>query len=147
MYILLYIVMEKINKYYCNSCNKKYKSYKTFWYHNKTQHQIINDNDILDYTSEIREKPENTLDQPGKNLNLTENDIVGIKEKKYICEYCNKKFTRIDNMHVHQSSSCKKKEAIIKENEMLKEALSEIASLKELLFLWGLKIIDFQSYP
>jgi hypothetical protein len=118
--------MENIHKYYCNSCNKQYKSYKTFWYHNKTQHKIINDDDIITDPPEILKIPENTLNIPDENLILTENDILDIKKKKYICEYCNKKFTRIDNMHFHQSSSCKKKEAIIKENEEIKLKLTKL---------------------
>ncbi len=123
--------METTNKYYCNRCNKKYKSYKTLWYHNKTHHKIIDD-DELDTNLNI---PENTLISPENDLILTDNNIGSNNKKKISCEYCNKKFTRIDNMHVHQSTSCTKKQIIIKENEELKLALSEIAELKKLLLV------------
>lgn len=130
--------MENNKSYYCNSCQKTYKSYKTFWYHNKTHHKIIQDTDI----STNLKTPENNLKIPDftsyipeNTLKISDDNIVDSNKKIYICEYCNKKFTRIDNMHFHQSNSCKKKELIIKENETLKLALSEIAELKKLLLV------------
>jgi hypothetical protein len=131
--------MENIKKHYCESCNKTYKTYKTFWYHNKTQHKIINDNDIDDNPPKNLEIPEINLDQPVKNLKIPENDLGDSNKIQYSCEFCNKKFTRIDNMHVHQSNSCKKKLIIIKENEELKIKLSNIdlqlEELKKLLLV------------
>ncbi len=131
--------MENINKYYCNSCNKKYKSYKTFWYHNKTQHQIINDTDMIDTNLENLKNPPISSKNPPNSSNLLQNnknddnnldDNIELK-----CEYCNKKFSRIDNLKRHENDRCKKKEAIIKESEMLKKALSEIEELKKILLV------------
>jgi hypothetical protein len=137
--------MENINSFFCKSCNKIYKSYKTFWYHNKTQHKIINDTDINDKNLNNLKIPENTLYITENNLKIPETKILGNDKKKHICEYCNKKFTRIDNMHVHQSSSCIKKELLIKEKEELKIALSTIEELKSLLLVKMNK--DCKAHP
>jgi|UniRef100_A0A6C0HVT8 uncharacterized Zn-finger protein len=90
--------MENIKQYNCNICNKDYKSYKTFWYHNKTQHKIINDDNI---------------NKPEISLNQLNNDI------KFICEYCNKIFTRKDNLDKHKKNSCKDNTSMSIINEKL----------------------------
>ncbi len=120
--------MEINKKYYCDSCDKYYKTYKTLWFHNKTHHKIIDDDEIIDIPENNLNSPEYNLNFPENNLNSPEYELVCSDKKSFLCEYCNKKFTRIDNMHVHQSNSCKKKELIIKENEELKLKLSNIDS-------------------
>ncbi len=131
--------MKNIKKYYCESCNKTYKTYKTFWYHNKTQHKIINDNDIDDIPPKSSEITPISSILPPKSSDLLQNNINDdnnlYDNLELKCEYCNKKFSRIDNLKRHESDRCKKKALIIKENEKLQLALSEIAELKKLLLV------------
>ncbi len=141
--------MENINKYYCKSCNKQYKSYKTFWYHNKTHHKIINDTNITT-------TPPINSDLPPITSNITPNNskILPVKSTEHAninnilelkCEYCNKIFTRIDNLNRHINNRCKKKELVIKEKDELKIALSTIEELKSLLLVKMNK--DCKAHP
>ena len=131
--------MENNKTHYCDCCNKYYKTYKTLWFHNKTHHKIIDGGKNITLPPNELISPDTHLNFPENNLNSPECDLVCSDKKSVLCEYCNKKFTRIDNMHVHQSNSCKKKEQIIKENEELKLKLSNIDSqvdeLKKMLLV------------
>ena len=140
--------MEINNNYYCNSCNKQYKSYKTLWFHNKTKHKIINDTDIIDEnfitpkSLQITQNNSNNLNSTSiapqfnsKTRNFKLHDKLEIDNSsnnniQLNCMYCNKIFNRIDNLHRHENNSCKKKEQVIKEKKELKE-LKEIEELKE----------------
>jgi hypothetical protein len=131
--------MEMDNKYYCDSCDKKYKSYKTFWYHNKTQHKIINDTENIILPPKPSCLPPKTSNLPPKTSNLLQNNINkndNLDDNLRLeCEYCKKKFSRLDNLKRHDNGRCKKKELIIKENEELKLALSQIDELKRILLV------------
>ena len=135
--------MENIKKYYCESCNKTYKTYKILWYHKKTQHKIINDNDITDISPNSSKNPPISSFLPPISSDLlqtTINDDNNLDDNLELkCEYCNKTFSRIDNLKRHENDRCKKKEAIIKENEELKLKLStidsQLAELKNLLLV------------
>jgi hypothetical protein len=86
--------------YNCLKCNKNYKTYQTLWKHNKLYHKPI----ITDITG-----------------STTENySIENKKVRSYICEYCNKIFTRKNNMNHHKINSCTKnqKDTNIKELEI-----------------------------
>ncbi len=56
---------------------------------------------------------------------------------KYECEYCNKEFTRIDNLKVHIDKRCKQKN-LINENAELKKELeqlkNEISDIKLIIY-------------
>jgi hypothetical protein len=99
---------------------------KTVIYYPK-QHSLKNTENSL-------KNPENILQNHEKSLKNPENHENSLKntEKRHTCIYCQKNFTRKDNMHVHAKVHCKgdKKveieekikiiENLKKENEVLK---------------------------
>jgi hypothetical protein len=104
-----------MNKYYCENCEKYYKSYKSLWEHNKKYHKNTTDIDII----------QNSAD----SLQLTP-DVRQITPKNSIldnfeCSYCNNIYKRKDNLTKHEKK-CKKKNNLIEENIILKEKLSNI---------------------
>ena len=100
-------------KFRCKICEKNYASNSSLWNHNKKYHTDI-----------VTEK---SLTITEKSLTITEKSLT-IPEKLR-CLYCNKLFSRIDNMHVHQNKYCKEKNkqfTLIEENKLLKEQLSNL---------------------
>ena len=66
--------------FFCEICNKKYKTYQTLWKHNKLKHS-----DMI--------------------LNIKQNN----KDCKFSCDRCNKKFRRNANLKYHKQNTCKNK--------------------------------------
>ena len=100
------------NKYTCNICNKSYKSYKSMWFHKKKIHE----------NSKIIPQKTSTLSVNSTNI-TQKNDIITEEDNLLKCEYCNKTYSRTDNLKRHLIK-CKIKEDIIKENEILKKQLN-----------------------
>jgi len=101
------------NKYTCNICNKNYKSYKSVWFHKYKYHE--NSSKKLNSISSL----------PQKSSNITQITSDIIEEEPLKCKYCNKNYSRADNLKRH-INTCKAKENIIKENEELKYKVEEI---------------------
>ena len=106
--------MDKLsNKFYCEICERYYKSYQSLWNHNKKFH-------------------DNKVSKTSNKLQTT--SITPHKPSKNTCEFCSKTFSRVDNMNRHK----KKCELTTKkENELLKEKLlifeEEMVELKQQL--------------
>jgi uncharacterized Zn-finger protein len=75
--IYIYIILICYMEYRCNKCNKKYSSYQSLWIHNKKYHTIVKTANDCIKTSNDCVKTANTF------------------------KYCNKIFTRKNNMNVH----------------------------------------------
>jgi hypothetical protein len=107
--------------FYCNICDKNYKSKKSLYVHNHKYHKKItpNNSNIPQYTSIL---PQNT----SKKIN-----------KMVRCKYCNKKFTRLDNMNRHMKickvKNEKEKCIILKMKKEKNKYKDEIKRLKERL--------------
>ena len=86
-------------EYKCKVCAKDYSSYKSLWNHTKKFHTAKTEKDCI---------------MTVKQQDLTANNI---------CKYCNKKFTRKNNMNVHINKSCKERK---NEINKLKEELAII---------------------
>ena len=86
--------------YKCSICVKDYSSYKSLWNHTKKFHTAKTAKDCI--------------------LTVKQQDLTA---NNNICEYCNKKFTRKNNMNVHINKSCKERK---NEITKLKEELAII---------------------
>jgi len=64
--------------FFCEICNKEYKTYQTLWKHNKIKHT-----DLV--------------------ISIKQNN----KECNFSCNLCNKKFTRNNNLKYHKNNACK----------------------------------------
>ena len=81
--------------FFCEICNKDYKSYQSLWNHNKIKH------------SKLCLKISN-------------------KECKFICDLCNKKFTRNDNLKYHKNNTCKIKNNEINKINILEDKIEQL---------------------
>ena len=81
-------------EYKCEICKKSYSSYQSLWIHNKKYHK----NDT--------------------NKQISENNTIINK-----CEYCNKQFTRKNNLNYHIKNICKEKNKIKNNNEQFNNEL------------------------
>jgi hypothetical protein len=114
--------MDNIYRYHnCKVCNKKYKSYKSLWNHNKSFHinnVTINNNDV----------------SIGNNSITINNTIVDNKVSinTYDCIYSNKNFKSRQNKWEHQKKHCKERiNNIKKDNSELEIKKIELEKLKE----------------
>lgn len=80
-------------EYKCNICNKKYKSYKSLWNHNKKFHTD---------TTMTASCQVNTLVMESKH------NVTDCVKDVLICKYCKKKFTARQNRWSHEKI-CKNK--------------------------------------
>ena len=102
--------MEKVNsKYYCDICDKYYKSVNSLSNHKRKFH---NNN-----------KPNFSQDKPDYQFDISQNGL-------YECRFCNKKYKHIQSRWKHEQK-CKveyndEKEILQKENLELKKELKEI---------------------
>ncbi len=94
-------------EYYCKTCDKQYVSYKSLWNHNKKFHTPQKTSNYY-FTPQKSSKSE--LSKPIENI--TSNNLN--------CKYCNKLCSRLDNLKRHENT-CKNKNDIINENEILKK--------------------------
>jgi hypothetical protein len=99
-------------QYECEICIKKYKSYQTLWKHNKKNHKI-----------KINIIPQNTSTSPQET-----------SKKEYKCKYCEKNYSRNDNLKRHENT-CKHKIILENNKNEIKEIEikfnSEIEKLKD----------------
>lgn len=117
--------MESERSFYCEICEKNYKSIQSLSNHKRKFHpkNIIK-------SSNITQNQEKSLK---KSSNITQNQSENTqKTSKIICEFCNKSYTRKDNLKRHLTK-CKKKdsfELIKKENEIMKKELLKLMNKK-----------------
>ena len=103
-------------EYRCNKCNKKYSSYQSLWIHNKKYHTIV---------------------KTANDCTKTLNDCV---KTANTCKYCNKIFTRKNNMNVHIKKSCKEKQ---NKDRLIQEELDKVKN--ELAIIKKQKIININK--
>ena len=93
-----------LQEFYCNYCDKNYKSYQSLWNHKRKFHSKITQNNSI--------SPQN-------------NSI-------FKCDICDKSYTRIDNLTRHKKSCIVKKDNMLKkENEELRKQLEVKEQLME----------------
>ena len=115
-----------IEGYICKDCTKIYKSKQSLWNHRSKYHNINLANNPP--------KSINNLLSPANNPPKFDNNIL-TNNSKYICQYCNYKFTRSDSLKKHfDRCKVKNKNIITNENEMLKKQIDDLTYMvKQLL--------------
>ena len=105
-------------KYNCNICNYITKRHYDYNKHLKTKKHLINEENYVEENIKIKSShlkiPQNTSFSPHNPSQIP----YHTNKELYECEYCNKEFSRIDNLNRHIEKSCKKKKELDKmENE------------------------------
>ena len=85
--------------YRCNECDKNYKDKTGLWYHNNKYH-LTNNHKIT-----------------SKDFQLTSNDYKLTSKdfhqnNQFKCEFCNKIFSRKNNLNYHIKNKCKLKDKV-----------------------------------
>ena len=83
--------------FFCEICNKEYKTYQTLWKHNKIKHT-----DLV--------------------ISIKQNN----KECNFSCNLCNKKFTRNNNLKYHKNNTCKIKNTEINKINILEDKIEQL---------------------
>jgi hypothetical protein len=115
------------NNHICDVFNKQYAHRQNLWRHKKThiknEHIFLHPNNSKSPPDHSKSPPDNSNSSPDNtksNFNILS------------CKYCNKKFTRIDNLTRHINSRCSKKQ----ENNLedtIKKQTDELNQLKSLM--------------
>jgi hypothetical protein len=117
--------------YICKKCNKNFKQKSHYINHTENKKNPCNDIDIFLDEQTINSADENSICTTGSTLLTTAIDtlITKIEENKdnnnCTCVYCNKIFTRMDNLQRHLNGRCKSKESY-DELDKLKEDMKII---------------------
>ena len=113
--------MKSVKKFTCKICNKNYKSIQSLCNHNRRFHKKIT---------------QNNSKLPQNNSFLPQNTSKKTNKMVY-CKYCNKKFSRLDNMNRHMKTCKVKNEKensiILKMKKEKNEYKNEIKRLKQRL--------------
>ena len=112
----------------CDICNKEYTNRQNLWRHKKTH---INQDRVFLPPDNSKLPPDNSK-LPTDNSKLPPNNSKSIFNN-LSCKYCNKKFTRIDNLTRHINSRCSKKQENNLEDTIKKQS-DELNQLKSLMF-------------
>jgi len=89
-------------KYYCEHCNKEYKSYQSLWNHNKKFHNIEKSKKVIE------------SHKPVINSHIV---VITNTPDHLSCKYCNKTFQNSSNRLRHEKGYCKTREQIKEEKE------------------------------
>jgi len=117
--------------YLCEICNKTYKNRDGIWKHNIKYHGNNNSKKQL--------KPPNVETITPETSNTTPSVLSTTNLNNLSCKYCNKTFSRIDNLNRHINFRCKakiNKDSLLNENNKLKliiekqsEEMKEVKSI------------------
>jgi len=94
----------------CNVCNKVYSSYNSLWNHNKKFHT------------------QNTTKITQNTTKITQNTTKITQNTAFLCIYCNKCFSRNDNLKRHEQKCYKKIE-----DELYKQQIKKLTDDIEIL--------------
>ena len=115
--------MDNIDKNVCKICNKKYSSYKTLWYHNKTQHTTYRDPNVF------QSDPACSKSVPKMEHYKNETVNNDMDNQSYKCSYCMKNYANRHSKWKHEQL-CKNK---CNKNESIDEIKEEMKNLRDLL--------------
>jgi len=124
-YILIIVTMVK--NYECKLCFYKTTRKPDFNRHLNTKKHIKLEKEIGDKSEKCAEMPSKSLKIPQNALKITQNHSLNLK-KQFVCNYCLKSYTRIDNFNRHLNMYCKKNASINIQNQIeeMKEEKKEL---------------------
>jgi CRISPR/Cas system-associated protein endoribonuclease Cas2 len=104
------MVEKPIKKCYeCNICNKQYKDKSGLWYHNNKYHS--NNDSIM----------------TSNDFGTTSNDFERLQNENQIkCKYCERTFTRKNNLNYHIKNTCKERQKKELEESIYKQELEKL---------------------
>jgi hypothetical protein len=114
----------KKDEFYCEQCNKKYKTYKTLWEHNKKYH-------INDY-SQLSTNVNTLSTLLSTNVNILSTNSTN---KMFSCSFCNKEFNQRQGKHRHELTCKKNQDKIDAENKQQELKLAILKQEKDILQL------------
>ena len=121
------------NDFRCNICNKLYSTRQNLWKHNQKFH---NNNDC-EKTATDCEKTVVDCEKTANDCEITQKPSIFIQnnsENIIKCCFCNKIFTRRNNLNVHIKKSCKQKKINAVEQDKEKQfMMNEINNMKNQL--------------
>jgi len=130
----------------CEKCNKNFNKKSTYINHTTHKKNSCMPKNINDINIEITNNPSNNSSNNSSNnpSNNLLNQNINIEEKKYVCHFCFKEYTRQDNLKRHISNKrceilklqIQQKENIfinlVKEDELNKSANNKLNKLEEI---------------
>ena len=134
-------------KHICNLCEKRYKTPQSLCNHKKLYHNNLTQKNSIStlIPSENTQNSSNITQLT--SIYIPKNDII-IEDNKLICNYCNKEYSRADNLKRHMKT-CKSKDNIIKQCEALiklnEDKDKEIKDIKQSFEKFKKQMIDMMN--
>jgi hypothetical protein len=127
--------------YYCNKCNKSFRKKYNYLVHIQRKKSCIGVNDDTE-ESDTGEEIENVEDIENESDNISEIETEIENEiKKFECNYCDKEFTRKDNLKRHLLICKKNNGTVVELQEKINFMCNKISHLEKCLYKTGKKKI------
>jgi hypothetical protein len=129
-------------KYICNSCNKVFTQKSNYDYHINRKYKcrssddtnnLINQNSSIFTPNSSVFPPKTSVFPPNSSKNKTNlSDLPldannDINNSLFCCQFCNKSFSRKDNLVRHENDRCKEK----KDKDIIKELIKQNQEMKQ----------------
>lgn len=116
-----------VKNYECKICLYKTSRKADFNRHLDTKKHINLEKDLGNKYNKCAQLTSKSLKIPQSALKITQNNSLQLK-KQFVCNYCLKSYTRIDNFNRHQNIYCKKNVSINIQNQIeeMKEEKKEL---------------------
>jgi hypothetical protein len=115
-------------KYKCALCQKEFSQKSNYDAHIKRKYKcnvnMIINNDLINLTQNNSNITQNNSNITQNNLNNV-NNIGDKTNEKLLCKFCNKKYSRVDNLNRHINDFCKEK-IKYEQNNVLKENYNKL---------------------
>jgi hypothetical protein len=132
--------------YFCNKCSKTFKKKYNYLVHIQRKKSCINSTDENENEdSEFGEYNVNTNENVNEIMNETKSVLetdIDSEIKKFECNYCEKEFTRKDNLKRHLFICKKNNGTVVELQEKIDLMCNKINHLEKCLYKSGKKVIN-----